>query len=341
MAKQTYTYDTICREIQAKKFHPVYLLMGEEPFFMDKITELLLENVLNETERDFNQIILYGAETKVTDILNAARRYPMMSDYQLVIVREAQSVDKLDLLTNYVENPLKSTVLVINYKYGTIDKRKKFVLAVEKNGLLFESKKIPDYKMAGFITTVMRQRSIDTDDKAAAMLAEHLGNDLALLNKELEKLLILLADRPVKRITVDIVEKNIGISKDFNNFELQSAIANKDIVKANRIARYFERNPNNHPIQVTLSVLFNYFSNLLICYYAQDKSEQALMNTLNFHHSIQVKDYVTGMRKYSAMKTFHLIHEIRMADARSKGIDATSSLTDSEILKELLYKMLH
>jgi DNA polymerase-3 subunit delta len=341
MAKKEHTYEEICREIKNRTFYPVYFLMGEEPYFIDRISDLLLNSVLKEDEVDFNRIILYCADSEATDVLNAARRFPMMSDYQLVVVREAQQIDKLELLTNYVKNPLKSTVLVINYKYKTLDRRKTLALAIEKNGILFESKKIPDYKMADYIAQTMRLRSIETDRKAAQMLADFLGNDLDLLNKELDKLLILLSDKPVKRITPELIERNVGISKDFNNFELQSAIANKQILKTNRIAHYFERNPKNHPIQTTLPVLFNYFSNLLICHYSQDKSEAGLMKTLGLRYPIQVKDYQTGLRNFNAMKVFHIIHEIRLADARSKGIGATSSLTDGDILKELLYKILH
>ena len=341
MAKLSYTYEEICRDIKARKFYPVYFLMGEEPYFMDRITDLLLSAVLKEEEIDFNRIILYGADSDVTDILNVARRFPMMSDYQLVVVREAQLIYKLDLLTNYLKNPLNSTILVINYKFDTIDRRKALALAIEKNGILFESNKISDYKMADYITQTMQQRSIETDRKAAQMLADFLGNDLDVLNKELDKLLILLADKPVKRITPELIERNVGISKDFNNFEFQNAIVHKQRQKAYRIAQYFERNPKNHPIQKTLSVLFNYFSNLLICHYSPDKSETGIMKTLGLRYPIQLKDYQTGLRNFNAMKVFQIIHELRLADARSKGVDATSSMTDGDILKELLYKMLH
>lgn len=341
MAKKEYTYEEICRNIKAKKFSPVYILMGEEPYFINQITDLLIENVLNESECDFNRIILYGADTKVTDIINAARRFPMMSEYQLVIVREAQLVANIELLASYAKNPLASTVLVIEYKYKKLDGRKSLSTAVEKTGVLFDAKKIPDYKMEDYISSVLRQRSFEADRKAAAMLAEYLGNDLVLLHQTLNKLQILLTDSPDKKITPELIEKNVGISKEYNNFELQRAIADKNVLKANRIVRYFGENPANHPIQATLPVLFNYFSNLLICYYSKDRSERGLMNTLNLRFPIQVKDYQSGMRNYSAMKVFTVIHEIRMADARSKGVDVTSSMTQSEIMKELLYKIMH
>ncbi len=341
MAAKEATYEEICRDIKAKKFSPIYVLMGEEPYFIDRISELLLQRVLNESERDFNQIILYGADAKAVDIINAARRFPMMSEYQLVVVREAQLVANIDLLTNYAKNPLASTILVIEYKYKKLDGRKGLSTVVAKTGVLFDSKKIPDYKIEDYIASVLRERAFEADRKAAAMLSEYLGNDLALLHQTLDKLRILLTDSPEKKITPELIEKNVGISKEYNNFELQRAIADKDVLKANRIARYFEQNPNSHPIQATLPVLFNYFSNLLIGYYSKDRSERGLMNALNLRFPIQVKDYLSGLRNYSAMKVFQAIHEIRMADARSKGIDVTSSMTQGEIMKELLYKIMH
>ncbi|MDR0795552.1 MAG: DNA polymerase III subunit delta [Tannerella sp.] len=347
MAKKEYTYEDICRDIKSRNYYPVYFLMGEEPYFIDRITDLLLNNVLKEDEIDFNRIVLYGADSTWFDVLNAARKFPMMSDYQLVVVREAQLMDerlaanKLELLSNYMKNPLKSTILVINYKYKMLDRRKSLATAIEKNGILFDSKKIKEYKLPEFITQSLRQRSIEADRKAIQILADYLGDDLALLNKELDKLLVLLTNLPVKKITPELIEKNVGISKDFNNFELKSAIANKDILKANRIAQYFVRNPKLHSIQMVLPAIHDFFTNLLICHYAKDKTDANLMSLLGFHHPIQLKDYQAGLRHFSALKAFNAIHEVRLADARSKGIDATSSLNSSDILKVLLYKILH
>lgn len=340
MAKKENTFEEICRDIVAKKFQPVYILMGEEPFFMDRITDLLLENVLSESEKDFNQMIMYGADTDAAMIINAARRFPMMSEYQLVVVREAQLVRDIELLTNYVKSPLKSTVLVINYKYKTLDRRKTLASATDKTGILFESKKIPDYKMPAFIVSFMQQRSIGIDPKAAQMLSDFLGNDLSRLNKELDKLALILPEKVAKRITPELIEQNIGISKEYNNFELIKALAVKDVLKANRIAQYFEKNPKSNPIQMTLPVIFNYFSNLLICYYTKDRSETGIMTALGLRGTFQVKDYMTGLRNYPAMKVFNLISDIRTTDARSKGVESTS-VSDADLLKELLYKILH
>ena len=340
MAKKEISYESICKEIAERKFSPIYVLMGEEPFFIDQITDLLIENVLAEEERDFNQSIFYGADADAVSVINAARRFPMMSEYQLIVVKEAQLMRDIELLNAYAKHPLSSTVLVINYKYKTLDRRKSLAAAVEKNGILFESKKIPDYKMPGFITGLLQQRSLAIDAKAAQMLSDFLGNDLNRLSKELDKLAIVMAQMGSKRITPELVERNIGISKEYNNFELIKALATKDVLKANRIAQYFEKNPKTKPLQMTLAVLFNYFSNLLIAYYSKDRSEAGLMAALGLRSAFQLKDYQMGMRHYSAMKVFLSIGEIRKADAASKGVD-NASASDADLLKELLYKIMH
>ncbi|MDR2469069.1 MAG: DNA polymerase III subunit delta [Tannerella sp.] len=339
MAKQEHSYESICREIEAGQYRPIYVLMGEEPYFIDRITDLLIERVPDKEGRDFNQVILYGADTEATDVLNAARRYPMMSDIQLVVVREAQLIKDIELLTNYVKKPLASTVLVINYKYKSLDRRKSLASAVEKNGILFDSKKIPDYKMPDFITAVLRERAFGIQGNVVHMLTEYIGNDPELLHRELDKLQILMTNQPVKTLTPGIIEKNIGISKDFNNFELKSAVVQKNSLKAYRIARYFEQDPKNHPIQATLPVLFDFFSNLLILHSSKEPSEKA-MTTMGIRFPA-TKDYQIGLKNFSALKVFNLMHEIRLADARSKGVHIAQSVTDGEILKELLYKILH
>ena len=340
MAKKEISYESICKEIAERKFSPIYVLMGEEPFFIDQITDLLIENVLAEEERDFNQSIFYGADADAVSVINAARRFPMMSEYQLIVVKEAQLMRDIELLNAYAKHPLSSTVLVINYKYKTLDRRKSLAAAVEKNGILFESKKIPDYKMPGYITGLLQQRSLAIDAKAAQMLSDFLGNDLNRLSKELDKLAIVMAQMGSKRVTPELVERNIGISKEYNNFELIKALATKDVLKANRIAQYFEKNPKTNPLQMTLTVLFNYFSNLLIAYYSKDRSEAGLMAALGLRSAFQLKDYQMGMRHYSAMKVFLSIGEIRKADAASKGVD-NASASDADLLKELLYKIMH
>ena len=340
MANKEYTFDEIYREIKQRKFVPVYAFMGEEPFFIDKLTELLMNVVLTETERDFNQLVFYGLETDAVSVIDAARRFPMMADYQLIVVREAQLMKNIELLSNYVKMPLNSTILVLNYKYKTLDRRKTLASLIEKKGILFDSKKIPDYKMPAYIGETLKSRGIKADPKATQMLSDCLGNDLSRLDKELDKLSIIMAENGLKSITPEIIEKNVGISKEYNNFELLRAIIQRDVLKSNRIIRYFAQNPKKNPLQVTLSVLFNYFSNLLICYYSKDKSDSGLMQALGLHNVYQVKDYQMGLKNYPPMKVFNLIGDIRTADARSKGFGNVSGSAE-DILKELLYKILH
>lgn len=333
------TFEQIKAEIQARKFRQVYLLMGDEPFFIDQLTEMLTETVLPEEERDFNQTILYGAESDVPSIIALARSFPMMSDYQMVVIKEAQNLSKIDDLSIYVQNPLKSTILVINYKGGTIDKRKKLWAEVEKHGVILESSKIPDYKMPAFITSYLQSKGLTTDSKAAQMLTDYLGNDLNKLANEVDKLLIAL---PVsqRQITAEVIEQNIGISKDYNNYELLKAIIDKDTFKINRIADYFEKNPKNNPIIVTMSVMFNFFSNLMICYWSKDKTDKGLAAELGFRNPYQGRDYAQAVKTYNAFKCMEIISLLRAYDAKCKGVDNTST-PDGELLKELLYKITH
>lgn len=333
------TFEQIKAEIQARKFRQVYLLMGDEPFFIDQLTEMLIDTVLPEEERDFNQTILYGAETNVPTVIALARSFPMMSDYQLVVIKEAQNLSKIDDLSIYVQNPLKSTILVINYKGGTIDKRKKLWAEVEKHGVSLESAKIPDYKMPVFITSYLQSKGLTTDSKAAQMLTDYLGNDLNKLANEVDKLLIALPATQ-RQITAEIIEQNIGISKDYNNYELLKAIIDKDTFKVNQIADYFEKNPKNNPMIVTMSVVFNFFSNLMICYWAKDKTDKGLATELGFRNPYQGKDYALAVKKYNAFKCMEIISLLRIYDAKCKGVDNTST-PDGELLKELLYKITH
>ena len=341
MAKKEYTYDEICHDIINKNFAPVYILMGEEPFFIDKIETLLVKNVLNDAERDFNQMIFYGNDTDALNIINTARRFPMMSNRQLVIVKEAQNLNKIDMLSSYVKIPMPSTVFVICHKYKKIDGRKSIISEAKKVGIVFESKKVYDNKMPEFIISYVKQLSMDIDVKSAQMLSDYIGNDISRLEKETEKLLVVLENSAIKRITPEIIETNIGISKDYNNFEFVHAIALKNVLSANRIADYFDKNQKMNPIQTVLPAIFNYFVNLMTCFYSKDKSERGIMQTLNLQWSFQTTDYQLGLKNYTAMKVFEIIHELRIADAKSKGFEATSNITAGDIYKELLYKIMH
>ncbi|MDL2215340.1 DNA polymerase III subunit delta [Dysgonomonas sp. OttesenSCG-928-M03] len=333
------SFEQVKKDIASRKFHPVYLLMGDEPYYIDELTDTLIETVLPETERDFNQTILYGMETDVASIITKARSFPMMSDYQLIIVKEAQGLKKIEDLDIYIKNPLKSTILVLNYKNGSLDKRKKLYAEVEKQGIVFESKKIPEYKMPAFITSFLSTKGLGIDQKSAQMLTDFLGNDLSKVVNEIDKL-VLSIPQSEKRITAELIERNIGISKDFNNYELLKSIVEKNIFKANQIADYFEKNPKNNPFIVTLSVLFNFFSNLMICYWAKDKSENGIAAELGLRNSFQARDYVTALKKYNAFKSMEIISLLRTYDAKGKGVDNTST-SDGELLRELLFKMMH
>ena len=338
MAKET-TYEEIARDLKNRIYKPVYYLMGEESYYIDKISEYIAQTVLNESEKEFNQTIIYGADTDIATIINAAKRYPMMSKYQVVIVKEAQGVKNMDELSYYLQRPLESTILVLCHKHGVLDRRKKLAAEIEKVGVLFESKKIKDAQLPGFISSYLKRRSVEIEPKASEMMAEFVGADLSRMAGELEKLIITLP-REQKRITPEQIERNIGISKDYNNFELRNALVAKDVFKANQIIKYFEENPKTNPLQMTLSVLFNFFSNLMLAYYAPDKSEQGIANQLGLKSSWQSKDYMVAMRKYSGVKVMQIIGEIRYCDAKSKGV-GNPSLEDGDLLRELVYKILH
>ena len=339
MAKQEYTYEGIIRELQAKQYRPVYYLMGDEAFYIDKIADYIIDNVLNDTEKEFNQTILYGADVDAATIINAAKRYPMMSEYQVIVVKEAQAVHNMEELVFYLQKPLKSTILVLCHKHGSLDKRKKLAAEIEKVGVLYESKKLKDAQLPAFIAAYIKQKGFDIDQKATAMLAEFVGTDLSRLVGEMEKLIITSSKNSTK-ITPEQIEKNIGISKDYNNFELRSALVEKDVLKANKIVKYFEENPKTNPIQMTLSLLFGFYSNLMMAYYAPEKSEQGIAAFLGLKSPWQAREYMAAMRKYSGIKTMQIISEIRTTDAKSKGVE-NSSLSDGDLLRELVFKILH
>ena len=338
MSKEV-TYEEIARDLKNRNYKPIYYLMGEESYYIDKISEYISQTVLTDEEKEFNLTVMYGADTDIASIINAAKRYPMMSEYQVVIVKEAQNVKDMESLVYYVQKPLPSTILVICHKHGTLDKRKKLAATIEKVGVLFESKKIKDTQLSGFITSSLKRKSVDIEPKAAEMMAEFVGTDLSRMAGELEKLVLTL---PVgqMRITPEQIERNIGISKDYNNFELKNAIIARDVLKANKIIKYFDENPKTNPIQATLSVLFNFFSNLMLVYYAPDKSEQGIASMLGLKNTWQAKEYLAAARVFSGVKVMQIIGEIRYCDAQSKGVDNVS-LKDGDLLRELIFKILH
>ena len=332
-------FEEIQASIQNGNFCPVYLFQGEEGYYIDQLTDMLIEKVLDDSERDFNQYVFYGMDTDAGTIINTCKRFPMMSERQLVVVKEAQSLKNIDDLAHYVKQPLHSTILVINFKHGKLDGRKKLSGEIRKTGIVFESKKLYENQVPAFITNYLRKQNAKIDAKSAQMLTDYLGNDLSKLTNELEKLILILPKENAV-ITAELIEQNIGISKDYNNFEFQKALANKDILKANRIALYFEQNPKNNPLQPTLAILFSFFSNLMICHYENNKSRANLMTVLGFRSDIQITDYMPALQNYKPLKTMQIISLIRECDARAKGVN-NASVPDGYLLKELVYKIIH
>ena len=339
MAKLELTCDDILKELRAKQYRPLYYLMGEEDYYIDLIADYIEENVLTDEEKEFNQTVVYGADVDVATIINAAKRYPMMAEHQVVIVKEAQAVRGMDELAYYLQKPLMSTILVLCHKHGALDRRKKLAVEIEKTGVLFESKKLKETQLPGFITNYLKRKGFDIDPKATSMMAEFVGTDLSRMAGELEKLMITMP-KGQTRVTPEQIEQNIGVSKDYNNFELRAALVEKDVLKANRIIKYFEDNPKNNPIQVTLSLLFGFFSNLMVAYYAPEKSEQGIASYLGLKSPWQAREYLAAMRRYGGVKTMQIIGDIRQADAMSKGV-GNSSICNGDILRELVFKILH
>jgi DNA polymerase-3 subunit delta len=335
----------ILKDLKNKKYKPVYLLHGEEPYFIDMVSNFVEHKLLPDAEKGFNQTVLYGKDTDVMTVLNASKRYPMMADYQVVLVKEAQDMkwgsddaDKkgINPLLSYLENPLLSTILVFCYKYGKFDKRKKTYKAIEKSGLVFESGTLYDSKIPGWIESFIEEKGYKINQQASLMLAEYLGNDLSKIANELEKLMLNVTAG--QEITLKLIHDNIGISKEYNVFELQTALGKKDVYKANQIINYFEANPKANPIVLVLGNLNNFFSKVLVYHYVKDKSQQSLARELGISPYF-VKDYEQAARSYNYGKTMQIISYLREYDLKSKGVDSTTD--HGGLMKELLFKILH
>jgi DNA polymerase-3 subunit delta len=332
------TYEEIISDLKKRIFKPVYFLAGEEPYYIDLITDHIEEKVLSEAEKSFNQVILYGEDTTIPAIIETSRRFPMMSSHQVVIVKEAQTLKKIEDLIYYLEKPLLSTILVFNYKYKVVDKRTKFFKTLDAHAVYFESVRLRDYQVPAWIERYLMTQGIKADPNASAMLTEYLGTDLHKIVNELNKLIITLpSDKPV--ITTSLIEKNIGISKDYNNFELQKAVGEKNVLKANMIVHHFANNPKDNPITLTIASLFSFFSKLLTYHYLADKSKNNAAAVLKVNPYF-VKDYETSAGKYNISKTVQIISLLRTYDMKSKGFGDLSS-EPGDLLKELIFKILH
>ncbi len=332
------TYQEILQELKNKKYSPVYFLMGEEPYFIDLLTNFIEENVLSEEEKTFNQIILYGKDTDVPGVIETSRRFPMMSSHQVVIVREAQSLAKIEDLIYYVDNPLASTILVINYKYKKLDKRKKLFKALEKKGVILDSRRLYDDKIPAWINSYLGMHKKSIEPKAAMILTEFLGNDLGKIANELDKLVLILEDSDVK-INPKHIEDNIGISKDYNNFELNNALAQRNVLKANRIVKYFESNPRANPITLSITSMYFFFSKLLNYHFLKDRSRRNVASVLKIDPYF-VQDYERAAKNYNPSRTVRAISLLREFDLKSKGF-GNVSVSHGDLLKELVFKIMH
>lgn len=339
--KATVTFDAIMRDLKSGKYAPVYILMGDESYYIDRITDYIAENVLDPDDRDFNQTVVFGADTTAAQVMDMAKGYPVMpATHRVVIVKEAQGLKSLDALERYFEKPLASTLLVIACKNGTIDRRKKVVGKAEAVGVVFESKKKRDYELPTFIETYLKKNHVAIDPKSAAMIAEHIGADLSRLISELDKVMISLPDDN-RRVTPDIVEREIGVSKEFNIFELRTAIIERNVFKANQIVKYFDKNPKAGSLFSCLPLLYTFFQNLMVAFYAPDKNnDNNLAAFLELKSVWALKDYRVGMRNFSAMKTLQILAKIRETDAKSKGLDSLNTSTD-DLMRELIFFILH
>lgn len=325
--------EKIIADIKNRKLKPIYFLMGDEPYYIDLIADCIDKTVLNEDEKGFNQVVLYGRDTTVDDVVANAKRYPMMAEYQVVIVKEAQELSRnIDKLEAYAENPQPTTILVFCYKYKTLDKRKKVTKTLEKNGVVFESKKLYENQVGSWINQSLIASGYKIEPKATAMLVEFLGTDLSKISNELDKLKIILPQGTL--ITADHIEKNIGISKDYNVFEFRSALGEKNILKANRIAQYFAQNPKDNPITLITSQVFAFYLQLLQYHGLSDKSQGNVAKVLKVNPYF-VKDYETAARNYPMKKVSAIVAGLRDIDLKSKGVGA-NALPPSELLKEML-----
>ena len=321
MAQAAVTYESVMHDLKARDFKPIYYLMGDESYYIDKISDWIAENVLQPEEKDFNQTVLFGSDVNASQIVDAAKRYPMMSEYQVIIVKEAQNVKNVEPIEKYLKAPMSSTILVMCHKNGTIDGRKReYVKAIQQAGVLFESKKLRERDLPSFI--------------------EQIGADLSRLTGELDKVLLSLPESD-RRVTPQVVEDQIGVSKDYNAFEFRDAIVNRNILKANQIIKYFDENPKAGGLYALLPMMFSYFQNLMLSYYCPQKgSQEALAQWLDMKSPWGARDYITGMRNYSGMKVMQIISKIREIDAKSKGLDNPNT-APGELMKELIFFTLH
>lgn len=349
--------DQILLDLKRKIFKPVYFLSGEEPFYIDLISDYIEKHALDDADKEFNQTVVYGKDTELSSILSLAKQFPMMSDYQVVIVKEAQNIKEfakkgsadddegdstpsnavIQAMIAYLKSPLPSTILVFCYKYKTVDKRGALGKALQKQSVYFESKKLYDNQLPEWITSYVKEHKHQINAKAAFLMAEFLGNDLSKIANELSKLFINLKDG--EEISAELIQENIGISKEYNVFELQNALGSRDILKANRIINYFAANEKENPTVMVLSSLYSYFTKLLQIHFLQDKSKFSVAGALGVNPFF-AESYSRAASNYSSGKLKNIFGYLKEYDLMSKGVN-NSSLSSGDLMKELIYKILH
>ena len=339
MAAKGITYEDIMRDVKAQKIAPIYYLMGEEDYYIDRLSDSIVNAVLSEDERDFNLDIVYGAETDVDKIIELAHAYPMMAERRVVLVREAQAIRSLEGLETYLSHLTPTTVLVFCHKHGKLDMRKAAAKAIQQIGVLYESKRLYDNQLPPFIVQYFRQHDVDVEPQAVQMLAGHVGSDLSRLTSEMDKLLLALPEGD-RVVGATLVEEQTGMSKDFNDFELQAALAGRNIFRANQIVKYYQGNPRSFFIGRTLTNLFTFFSDVMLAYYAPEKSDASIATWLGKSEWKVRQDVGPARRNYSGVKVMQILGEIRKTDAQSKGVGGCRT-PHEELLQDLIFFILH
>lgn len=338
MAAKGITYDDILRDLKAKKVAPVYYLMGEEDYFIDKLSDAIVEAVLTEDEKDFNLDILYGAEAEMDKVIELAHAYPMMAEKRVVLVREAQAMRSIEGLETYLAHLTPTTVLIFCHKHGKLDTRKAAAKAIQQVGVIYESKRLYDNQVASFISQYLHKHNVDIEPQAIQMLASHVGSDLSRLTTEMDKLLLALNGGRV--VGASLVEEQTGVSKDFNDFELQSALAQRNIFRANQIVKYYQGNPRSFFITRTLTNLFTFFSDVMLAFYAPEKNDAGIAAWLGKPEWKIRMDIGPARRNYSGVKVMQILSEIRKTDAQSKGVGGIRT-PHEELLQDLIFFILH
>lgn len=338
MAKQnSISFDDIIREIDARQFHPVYFFYGNEPYYIDKLSEHFEQNVLTDEEKEFNYTLLYGKDITASDIVNNARQYPSFAEYRLTIVREAQEVRDWEAMLMYLKNPLPQSIVVICYKKEKIDARLKVFKEIEKTGLMFQSVKLYDNQIPGWITDYAKSKGFTINGQAAMILTEFLGNNLMKITNEIDKLSIIMNQQKLTAITPELIETNIGFSKDYNNFELINAIITGDILRANRIINYFVANPGDNSIAATTVTLFKFFADLM----AYQSAPNEFIGAMHLNpYSRRLKELEMATKRYSPGWALYVIEQLRDLDARFKGFNRGNA-SNKDLLKETIYKIMH